>query len=56
MQGYFGRDHAFYRDYAAVSRTREGFDAWLERWVLGVPDRSTYLSRIDVEALRIADG
>jgi glutaconate CoA-transferase, subunit A len=56
VQGYFNRDHAFYRDYAAASRSLEGFGAWLEKWVLDIPDRSTYLSRIDLEALRITDG
>lgn len=55
VQGYFNRDHGFYRDYAQASRTLEGFDRWLARWVLDVPDRSTYLSRIDVQGLRIAD-
>jgi glutaconate CoA-transferase subunit A len=55
VQGYFGRDHGFYREYAQASRTREGFEAWLKRWVLDVPDRSTYLSRIDLGALRIDD-
>jgi glutaconate CoA-transferase subunit A len=56
VQGYFNRDHAFHREYAASSRTRDGFEAWLEQWVLQVPDRSTYLSRVDIEALRIRDG
>lgn len=53
VQGYFKRDHAFYRDYAEQSRTADGFAAWLERWVTGVPDRAAYLKDIDVEALRI---
>ena len=52
VQNFFGRDHAFFRDYATESRTREGFEAWLQRWVLDVPDRAAYLSRIDLEALR----
>ena len=52
-QGYFQRDHAFYRDYAEQSRTGDGFAAWLERWVVGVPDRAAYLEHIDVESLRI---
>jgi len=56
VQGFFQRDHGFFRDYASASRTREGFEAWLKRWVLDVPDRATYLSRIDIEALRIRDG
>jgi glutaconate CoA-transferase subunit A len=55
VQGYFGRDHGFYRGYADASRTREGFEAWLKRWVLDIPDRSTYLSRIDLGSLRAID-
>jgi glutaconate CoA-transferase subunit A len=53
VQGYFKRDHSFFRDYAAESRTAEDFLAWLERWVLGVPDRATYLKQVDVESLRV---
>jgi len=53
VQGFFKRDHAFYREYGEQSRTREGFEAWLKRWVLDVPDRAAYLERIDVEALAI---
>jgi len=55
VQGYFNRDHGFYRDYAQASRTREGFEEWLGRSVLGVPDRATYLSKVDLAALRIAN-
>jgi glutaconate CoA-transferase subunit A len=53
VQGYFKRDHAFFRDYATESRTVDGFAEWLERWVLGVPDRATYLRDIGVDALRV---
>jgi glutaconate CoA-transferase subunit A len=53
VQGYFKRDHGFYRDYAERSRTQDGFDAWLLDRVLGVRDRADYMRRIDVEALRI---
>jgi glutaconate CoA-transferase subunit A len=53
VQGHFKRDHSFFRDYATESRTAEGFLAWLERWVLGMPDRATYLGQIDVESLRV---
>ena len=53
VQGYFKRDHAFFRDYGAESRTAAGFDAWLKRWVMGVEDRTAYLKQIDVEALRV---
>jgi glutaconate CoA-transferase, subunit A len=54
VQGYFKRDHAFYRDYAEQSRSVDGYRAWLEQWVLSVPDRRTYMSRLDVDSLRIA--
>ena len=53
VQNYFNRDHAFFGDYATASRTREGFETWLKQWVLDVADRTTYLSRIDIEPLRI---
>jgi glutaconate CoA-transferase, subunit A len=53
VQGFFKRDHSFYRDYAAESRTAEGFGAWLKRWVSDVPDRGAYLKQLDVEGLRV---
>jgi glutaconate CoA-transferase, subunit A len=53
VQGHFKRDHAFNREYAERSRTVEGFNAWLEEWVIRVPDRATYLKPIDVESIRI---
>jgi glutaconate CoA-transferase subunit A len=53
VQGHWRRDHAFYRDYAERSRSEDGFRAWLEEWVLGLPDREAYLARIDRGALRI---
>ena len=54
VQGFFKRDHAFYREYAEQSRSVDGYQAWLKRWVLEVPDRATYLSLIDVDSLRIS--
>ena len=53
VQGFFKRDHAFYREYAEQSRSVEGFHAWLDRWVTQVPDRATYLSHVDAASLRI---
>src|SRR5690349_12383264 len=53
VQGYFKRDHAFYRDYAERSRSVEGFEVWLKEWVFDVKDRPSYLSRIDVESFRV---
>jgi glutaconate CoA-transferase subunit A len=53
VQGFFQRDHPFYRDYAERSRTVDGYDAWLKQWVMQIPDRATYLSQIDVDSLRV---
>ena len=53
VQGYFKRDHAFYRVYAHESRSADGYRGWLKEWVHGVPDRAAYMRRIDVEAIQI---
>jgi glutaconate CoA-transferase subunit A len=53
VQGHFKRDHTFYRAYAQESRSPDGFEAWLRKWVLEVADRTAYMSRIDSGALRI---
>jgi glutaconate CoA-transferase, subunit A len=53
VQGFWKRDHALDNAYAEESRTREGFEAWLKRWVLDVPDRKTYMSMVDAESIRI---
>jgi glutaconate CoA-transferase subunit A len=46
VQGYYNRDHAFYHEYHTATRTLEGYQAWLEEWVLGVPGRATYLGKL----------
>jgi glutaconate CoA-transferase subunit A len=53
VQGFWKRDHALDNAYAYESRTREGYEAWLKRWVLDVPDRQTYMTMVDVESIRI---
>ena len=53
VQGHFQRDHAFYADYAQASRSADGFNAWLEQWVLGVTDRASYVKRLDLEGIRV---
>jgi glutaconate CoA-transferase subunit A len=55
VQGFFRRDHAFYREYGERSRTREGFEGWLKDWVLDTADRAAYLHNIDLDALRIKE-
>jgi glutaconate CoA-transferase subunit A len=54
VQGVYGRDHAFFGEYHAASRSREGFVSWLQEWVLDVPDHARYVSKLGArwDALR----
>ena len=53
LQGFWRRDHAAYREYAERSRTPEGFQQWLQDWVLEVPDRETYMARLALTELAV---
>lgn len=50
-QGYTNRDHQCYIDYHEQSRTVEGFQRWLQQWVLGVKDRQEYIPRLGADRL-----
>ncbi|HEY7023308.1 MAG TPA: CoA-transferase [Ktedonobacterales bacterium] len=52
VQGYYNRDHAYFAEYHQLTRTVEGFAAWLEEQVLSVPDRAAYLERLGDERWR----
>ncbi|GHO68832.1 CoA transferase subunit A [Ktedonobacter sp. SOSP1-52] len=52
VQGCYNRDHAFYHEYHQRTRTQEGFQQWLEEWVLNVPNRATYLARLGEDRMR----
>jgi glutaconate CoA-transferase subunit A len=43
VQGYYGRDHAYFAQYHEQSRELADFEHWLQRWVLGVADRRGYM-------------
>src|SRR5947208_1112636 len=45
LQGEYGRDHEFFHEYHAATRTAEGFDAWIAEWVTGVSDRAACLRK-----------
>lgn len=51
-QGYARRDDDFYFDYHSESRSREGFERWLEKWVLSVKDHKEFLARLGEERVR----
>lgn len=46
VQGYYNRDHAFYHEYHTATRTLDGYQDWLEEWVLSIPDRAAYLAKL----------
>lgn len=50
--GYYDRDIEFAFGYSERARTTEGFTAFLDEWVFGVPDRRSYLQKLGEEKLR----
>jgi glutaconate CoA-transferase, subunit A len=52
VQGYANRDHPFYHEYHERTRTLEGFESWLDEWVLHVPGRSVYVAKLGEERIR----
>jgi glutaconate CoA-transferase subunit A len=49
-QGYYDRDNAFYLEWDKLSAEPATVRAWLDEWVLGLPDRSAYWERLGAEA------
>ncbi len=46
VQGCYKRDDAFFRQYHEQSKTKQDFDAWAQRWVYGINDRSAYIKQL----------
>ena len=46
VQGYYKRDHAFFRQYHEQTKTKTDSDAWLQRWVQNVADRRAYMNQL----------
>jgi glutaconate CoA-transferase subunit A len=58
VQGYYNRDNAFFREYHDQTKTKVESDAWLDRWVYGIPDREAYLDQLGadrIEALGVKE-
>lgn len=56
VQGYYGRDHAFFSQYHEQSKTADEYAKWLDRWVMKAPDRRAYMDLLGacrVEALGV---
>jgi len=45
-QGYARRDDEFFFEYHQATRTREGFEQWLQEWILGLADHRAFLHRL----------
>jgi glutaconate CoA-transferase subunit A len=52
VQGYSNRDHQAYHEYHQRTRSVEGFQDWLDEWVLQVPTRAAYLEKLGEERRR----
>jgi glutaconate CoA-transferase, subunit A len=48
-QGYARRDDDFYFEYHKATRSREGFEEWLQKWVLEVKDHREFLDLLGSE-------
>jgi glutaconate CoA-transferase, subunit A len=46
VQGYYKRDDALFRQYHEQTKTKQDSDAWLSRWVYGLPDRRAYMNQL----------
>ena len=53
-QGYYDRDNSFFLDYEKNTRSLEGFQAYLDKWVYSVKDRAEYVKLLGpgLESLR----
>ncbi|HLG61596.1 MAG TPA: CoA-transferase [Ktedonosporobacter sp.] len=51
-QGYYNRDHQFFHEYHLQTRTVEGFQAWVNEWVLQVTGRAEYRARLGEDRVR----
>lgn len=52
VQGYANRDHAWYHDYHMRTRSLDGFESWLDEWVMGIPDRAAYVKKLGEERVQ----
>jgi len=46
VQGYYGRDHAFFQEYHDQTRELESFEQWIKHWITEVSSRGSYLKRL----------
>jgi glutaconate CoA-transferase subunit A len=49
-QGYYSRNNAFYKAWDAIAREREGFQDWIERYVLKTRDFEEFRKTVEADA------
>ncbi|MGH7905049.1 MAG: CoA transferase subunit A [Candidatus Binataceae bacterium] len=54
--GYYSRNNAFYQGWEPISRTREGFAAWMDRHVIGTADFAGFRRSLADAAREGSDG
>lgn len=47
VQGYYDRDNEFYLEWDRLSQDEAATRAWLDEWVIGVPDWEGYLAKLE---------
>jgi glutaconate CoA-transferase, subunit A len=58
VQGYYGRDHAFFHEYHDQTRELDGFERWISQWIAGVSSRPAYLKQMGdsrADSLRVRE-
>ncbi len=55
VSGCYNRDHEYYHEYHTRTRTTEGFQQWLDEWVLNMPNRNAYVMKLGEERLHSLD-
>lgn len=51
-QGYTRRDDNFFFEYHKATRSREGFEKWLQKWVLEVKDHREFLELLGADRVQ----
>lgn len=51
VQGYYDRDNRFYLEWDRISRDQSATEAWLDKWVYALADRTSYLEKLGQERL-----
>ena len=46
VQGYYGRDNEFFREYHAETKTPEEYARWRTKWVEEIGNRTEYMERL----------